>query len=656
MSQTEVDVYQEPACWGSGETVLIPASLERALRGVVLAGVRFVGTKKKLADDLLQVALDLSAFTKLHWVRALKGFSLDSDDSSIVERVVAGVNHAFEKSPDAFDLPVLTKPLDRIDGIMDLPFESRTWEVIDRLNITTPVDLVTLISGTFREIHDRLGDTRAALDVSVTADSWLVQAQGGSWSFATPVTSLKLEELKKFARIRAFRTCGLDPTLSSYSLQLADVLPRNWSTAQAERWTLERCGDELGLTRERVRQMTKMRLLEPAQRRWKRSSAVLALGDEYRARREERGDPELTAAIRLLRSEASALLFAYGYSEKFLRSAASLPVALQNVGYRLHELRRVAYRSSERVGFVPEEILKDRLQNEFPSLDTSMLNDVLATLISIRDLPHGYVYVEGAERSFFTNDVVRLLGLRGRLPFDEVYAAASRFYRVRVPGYVFPPRAVIREFFQRDDRFWIESETVDLVEPTPHHLFGVQLWVEERINEATGGVVHRSTLWDLARRDGISPGTLTVYFGYSLYFKPMGKGCLTHTGSFPGDEMIEIAAAKGSMIRVPTRLLGWKVEGSSVIVDLEVGTETVDNGLFSPPATVRRLIQPTAFRVMTDGVQRGNVGWSGNILYGFSSGLFARGVAPGDHLRMVFDIVAGEVDLTDHPEKLPVDD
>lgn len=656
MSQTEVDVYQEPACWGSGETVLIPASLERALRGVVLAGVRFVGTKKKLADDLLQVALDLSAFTKLHWVRALKGFLLDSDDSSIVERVVAGVNHAFEKSPDAFDLPVLTKPLDRIDGIMDLPFESRTWEVIDRLNITTPVDLVTLISGTFREIHDRLGDTRAALDVSVTADSWLVQAQGGSWSFATPVTSLKLEELKKFARIRAFRTCGLDPTLSSYSLQLADVLPRNWSTAQAERWTLERCGDELGLTRERVRQMTKMRLLEPAQRRWKRSSAVLALGDEYRARREERGDPELTAAIRLLRSEASALLFAYGYSEKFLRSAASLPVALQNVGYRLHELRRVAYRSSERVGFVPEEILKDRLQNEFPSLDTSMLNDVLATLISIRDLPHGYVYVEGAERSFFTNDVVRLLGLRGRLPFDEVYAAASRFYRVRVPGYVFPPRAVIREFFQRDDRFWIESETVDLVEPTPHHLFGVQLWVEERINEATGGVVHRSTLWDLARRDGISPGTLTVYFGYSLYFKPMGKGCLTHTGSFPGDEMIEIAAAKGSMIRVPTRLLGWKVEGSSVIVDLEVGTETVDNGLFSPPATVRRLIQPTAFRVMTDGVQRGNVGWSGNILYGFSSGLFARGVAPGDHLRMVFDIVAGEVDLTDHPEKLPVDD
>lgn len=656
MSQTEVHVYQEPACWGSGETVLIPASLERALRGVVLPGVRFVGTKKKPADELFQVALDLSVFTKVNWVRSLKGFSLESDQASIIERVVTGVNHAFERNPDAFDLPVLTKPLDRVEGVMDLPFESRTWEVIDRLNITTPVDLVTFILGTFREIHDRLGDTRAALDVSVTADSWLLQAQGGSWSFATPVTSLELEELKKFARIRAFRTCGLDPTLSSYSLQLADVLPRNWSTAQAERWTLERCGDELGLTRERVRQMTKMRLFEPAQRRWKRSTAILELSDEYRTRREERGDPELATSIRLLRSEASALLSEYGYSEEFLRSAASLPTALRDVGYRLHELRRVAYWSSERVGFVPEEILKDRLQDEFPSLDTSMLNDVVATLISIRDLPHGYVYVEGAERSFFTNDVVRLLGLRGRLPFEEVYAAASRFYRVRVPGYVFPPRAVIRDFFRRDERFWIEGETVDLVEPTPHHLSGVQLWVEERINEATGGVVHRSTLWDLARRDGISPGTLTVYFGYSLYFKPTGKGCLTHTGSFPGDEMIEIAAAKGSMVRVPPRLLGWKVEGAAVIVDLEVGTETVDNGLFSPPAAVRRLIQPIAFRVMTDGAQRGNVGWSGNILYGFSSGLFARGVAPGDHLRLVFDIVSGEVDLLDHPEELPLDD
>jgi hypothetical protein len=656
VSHTEVDVFQEPACWGSGEIVLIPASLERALRGGVLGGLRVVGTKRKPTGELVQVALDLSVFTKVNWVQTLKGHSFDSDHASIIEGVVAGVSHAFERNPDAFDVSVLTKPLDRIDGIMDLPFESRTWEVIDRLNITTAVDLVTLISGTFREIHDRLGDTRAALDVSVTADSWLVQAQGGSWSFSTPVTSLELEELKKLARIRAFRTCGLDPTLSSYTPELADVLPRNWSIAQAERWTLERCGDELGLSRERIRQMTKMRLFEPARRRWTRSSAILDLSNEYRTKREEQGDPELTASIRLLRSEASALLLAYGYSEEFLRSAPSLLMALRRVGYRLHELRRVAYRSSERVGFVLEETLKNRLQDEFPSLDTSMLNDVLAALISIRDLPHGYVYVEGAARSFFTNDVVRLLGLRGRLPFEEVYAAASRFYRVRVPGYVFPPRAVRREFFQRDDRVWIEGETIDLVEATPHHLSGVQLWVEERISEATGGVVHRSTLWDLARRDGISPGTLTVYFGYSLYFKPMGKGCLTHTGSFPGDEMIEIAAAKGSMIRVPARLLGWKAEGSYVIVDLEVGTETVDSGLFSPPAAVRRLIQPMAFRVMTDGAQRGNVGWSGNILYGFSSGLFARGVAPGDHLRMAFDIVAKEVDLLDHPEELPVDD
>jgi hypothetical protein len=183
VSHTEVDVFQEPACWGSGEIVLIPASLERALRGGVLGGLRVVGTKRKPTGELVQVALDLSVFTKVNWVQTLKGHSFDSDHASIIEGVVAGVSHAFERNPDAFDVSVLTKPLDRIDGIMDLPFESRTWEVIDRLNITTAVDLVTLISGTFREIHDRLGDTRAALDVSVTADSWLVQAQGGSWSF-----------------------------------------------------------------------------------------------------------------------------------------------------------------------------------------------------------------------------------------------------------------------------------------------------------------------------------------------------------------------------------------------------------------------------------------------------------------------------------------
>lgn len=656
MNQTEVDVYNEPACWGSGETVLIPACLERAVRGIAVTGVRFVGTKKKPANELFQIELQLGVFAKLDWVRSLRGFSLVPDDLPIIERVVIELNKVFQTNPDAFDVPVLTKPLDRVDGVTELPLEIRTWEIIDRLKITTPVELVSLVSGTFREICDRLGDMRAALDLSVTADSWLTQTPGGSWSFSVPAISVELDELRKFARIRAFRSCGLDPTLSSYSPQVADVMPRNWSIAQAEKWTLDRCGKVLDLTRERVRQIAKMRLFEPARRRWACSSAVIQLSDEYRARRDERSDPELSSSIRLLRSEANALLVAYGYSDEFLRSASSIPVALKAVGYRLHEIRRAAYVSTERVGFVPEEILRDRLHEEFPSLDGSLLEDVLATLISIRSLPYGYVYVEGAERSFFTNDVVRLLGLRGRLPFEEVYAATSRFFRVRVPGYVFPPRAVIREFFQRDERFWIEGEYVDLVEPTPHHLTGVQLWVEERIKESTGGAVHRSTLWDLARRDGISPGTLTVYFGYSMYFKPTGKGCLTHTGSFPGAEMIEIAVAKGSMIRIPPRLLDWKVEGAEVIVDLEVGTETVDNGLFSPPAAVRRLIQPTTFRVMTDGAQRGNVGWSGNILYGFSSGLFARGVAPGDHLRLVFDIVAGEVDLLDYPVELPLDD
>jgi hypothetical protein len=598
----------------------------------------------------------LHSFANQNWVRSLKGCSWNSDQESLVEIVLAALERTYSLGPDRFDVPILSKPLDHFDGAISLPFERRTWEILESIGISEDLPLYALISSTFREIRERLDDIRAAVDVSVTSESWIQQTSRGSWAFASPIVSSDLEELKKIARIRSFRSCGLDPTLSSYSPLLADVLPRNWSVAQADKWTLEQCGEALNLTRERIRQIVKSRILAPTQRRWVHSSVVLALAEEFRNRRDERGNPMLSSVFSIPRSEAQAVLYSYGFSEYFLRSAESLPGALKGVGYRLHELRRVAYWSSDRVGFVTEELLRESLLEQFPKLDGSLLEDVLATLIKVRNLPLGYLYVEGAERSFFVNDLVRLLGLRGRLPFEEVYLAASRFYRVRVPGYIFPPRVVIRDFLERDDRFWFEDDCVDLVEPAPHQLTGVQLWVESRIRESTGGVVHRSTLWDIARRDGIAPGTLTVYFGYSQYFKPVGRGCLTLTGSFPSEEVIDIAVAKGSMIRVPSRLLNWNVEHGLVQVDLELGTETVDNGLFSPPVAVRRLIQPSNFRVMVDGAQRGNVGWSGNILYGLSTGLSARGSAPGDRLRLQFDVAIRELSFVDLADELAFED
>ena len=656
MSPIEVSAFAEPPCWGSGEVALIPEVLSRIAKDISIPAIRFTGTKKKPASLFTLSEFPLSNFASTNWVRSIKGCTWDSDEGSLVDIVVSALERLFLLDSDKFDVPILLKPLDHFAGASALPFESRTWEILEAAGIFDDAKVFELITGTFREIRVRLGDTRAAVDVSVTSNAWLTQTSRGSWTFASPIVPIELEDLKKNARIRSFRSCGIDPTLSSYSPALADVLPRNWAVAQAKKWTLEQCGLVVNLTRERIRQISSSQLFEPAQRRWVHSPEITSLAVEFDSRRDERGDPEMTAVFPISRSDASALLFAYGFPSKFLKSAASLLGALKNAGYRSHEIRRAAYWSSDRVGFVAEELLRERLAEDFPNLGDTLIEDVLTEFIKVRDLPLGYAYVEGTERSFFVNDTIRLLGLRGRLQFEELYQAVSRFYRVRVPSYVFPPRAVIRDFLDRYDRFWFEDEEVDLVDPTPHLLTGVQLWVENQIREATGNVVHRATLWDLARRDGIKPGTLTVYFGYSLYFKPTGRGCLTLTGSSPSEEVIDIAVAKGSAIRVPPRLLNWKVESGSILIDLELGTETVDNGLFSPPAAVRRLIQPATFRVLVDGIQRGNVGWSGNILYGLSTSLSARGCAPGDHLRLQFDIETRELTFVELTDNLLIED
>lgn len=651
MNRIRSEVFEEPPCWGSGEISLFPQPLQRMLRTTSISLVNNRRTKKRTNKSPEPIVLPLSILAQSNWATFLKGPALDLQGFSVLDAGVAELDRLFEKNPDAFDVPVLTKPIDQVGAIMQLPFEVGTWELLASGGIAQPGEVLALVTATFREIRERLGNMRAALDFSVTADSWLTQSAGRSWSFQLPETAEDLEVLAKLARIRAFRCCGLNPALSSYSARMADVLPRNWSIAQARRWTLDQCAEELGLTRERVRQILTLRLMAPAQRRWPRSQALLGLADDYGSRREERGDPSMNSTQPLLRSDAAALLFAYGFSQEFLRSAESLSSELKTLGYRLHDVRRSAYVASERIGFVGEELLKERLCEEFPLMKASLFDDVMSQLILIRDLPHGYAYVEGADQSWFVNDITRLIGAYGPLPFEEIYAAASRFYKLRVVGLVFPPRAVIREFFERDKRFWLENEIVGLVDPTTHHLAEIQLWVADRIRESVGGVIHRSALWDLARRDGISPGTLTVYFGYSMYFKPIGRGCLTLTGSFPTEETVSIAVAKGLAIRVRQRILSWKVEQAVVYVDLELGSETVDNGLFNPPAELRRLLQPSVFRVMINGVQRGNAAWSGNVLYGLSSGLSAYGCAPGDHVRLVFDVSSKELYLRELMER-----
>jgi hypothetical protein len=650
------DLVQEPPCWGSGEIPLLPAEIKRALRGVQLSGVAFVGTAKKPASSKNEKKLMLADFAEETWVQAVKGFSWDAQQSTMVDLVVRELDETFFNKPHEFEVPVLAKRLDRAGGITSLPFELRTWSILENHNLRSSHELLVLLQGTFREIREQLEDCRATLDFIVTTNSWLEQSSSGTWSFHEPRTDIDLLEAARWARLRVFRCCGLDPTLSSYTSDMADVLPRNWSVTTPKKWTLEMCGKALGLTRERVRQVVNLRQFHAAERRWPRPISIVKLAGEYQLRRQEAGDPELVSFPRILRSESKSLLLAYGYSPEELRSIDSVSSDLKAAEYRPFEIRRAAYRATERVGFATATDVTERLLSEFPRLSETALNDILATVLKIRDLPLGYIYVDGSEGSYFGNDISRLLGLRGRLPFEELYLAAVRFYRVRVPGFILPPRSVIREFFNRDERFWYEDEYVDLSEPKPHRLSGVQLWVEERIRESAGCVVHRSVLWDAARRDGISRGTLNVYFSYSMYHKPTGRGCLTLTGLFPSEDFVDIAVAKASLIRVPARLLKWAVDDGRVIVDLELGTETVDNGIFTPPAALRRLLHPTTFRVTLNGVQKGNLSWSGIMLYGLSSGLSARGSAPGDHLRMCFDSAAGEVELCDPPENLSPDD
>jgi hypothetical protein len=629
---TSQNGFDEPSCWGSGELPLLPGCIAGCK--AFLPGVTTKANWKIALSDV--AAAD--------WSSVIGNFELADRSTTLLDAVVAAVDALFAESPNRIDIPILAVPLDRLDNADRIPLEIRSWRIISERLATNEV--AHLLTGTFRDLIERLGDARAALDLAVTGAAWIGSDADGVNRFVAPRAPRTISEAQRLARMRGFRTRGMNPSSACYAPEYADVMGRRFGIAVHSEWTLARCAQQLGLTRERVRQLGQKSLWDHSPRHWGRPPVLEDMRSQLMISELNEVSMQSTGEV-IPRSDAAALLVSFGYPVGEFDGPRTLETDLAQIGIKLSAVQQMVSQKSQHLGFISMGELKHHLADEYPKLVGETLKGVMTRLLVMTDLPYGYVqYVDGPRGSRFNNWLKRLISVLGQQTFEEAYAATERFCRMRIPRFVFPPRSVIAAYLERSEIFRYVDGTVSLESPSRHTLDGVEKWMYDTIMSCTGHVIHRTELGDRARQAGTKNGTLSVYTSYSLYFKPTGRGCVTVTGFAPSDAAVSLAGKRAAAIRVPTQRELFEVRDGVVRLKLQVGNVLLDTGNLATDAELRQLLEGQRFKALTStGHQFGHISLSNSVMIGFVTILQYLQIQPGDIVELRFDLKVGTVEI-----------
>lgn len=639
-SNCDLSLIGEPPCWGSGELPLFPQSWERALSNFDIFTHSSQLGRVELKGKSLVAARDLCGS---NWVREIRKLKSIESNLPLGDLVVALVSEAIMQFPDDLDLPITSVNSVGISGGNALPFRIRTCDALTAAGLYSDEGIGEVLAGTYLELHQKVNDLAVVLDFAVTANAWLHSENGDRPFFETPTCEDSLVGTFRAMRFRLVRSVGYSPEANWYTSNFADVLGKRFGLDWQGKWTLDECGQDLNLTRERLRQIEKESLLTFSPRSWGKSEVMNKLCGELQTQNGHEISFTDNDGRHLIvdRSAAGNLLQMSGYDESKYQNISTSQVQHAEFGRSINDIRREAYQFSGKIGFVIEENLRTHFLNVYKDWDDSKFEAVKPLIAEKLNLPFGFMYVESRNKSFFLSWTQNILSLQGDLHFDEFYEASARYCVFRLPGVVHPPRSVVREWLKVDSRFTLnDQDYVSIIEPIAVKLGEIQQWLRDQILSATGAVIHRAELMDKAREFGVNSVSIGLYCSYERYFKPVDTYCVTLTGMYPGQEFIDLAYMRANALSVETTIDHSEISRDQVIVLLTAGSNICNQGFWSLNKTLANSLGGKNFELRADGEVVGRSGFFGTTTTSWTSALAALGVVPGDKLKISFDTIS----------------
>lgn len=633
----DLSLIGESPCWGSGELPLFPQSWARALSKFDIFAHSSQLGRVELKGKSLVNAKDLCGS---NWVEKIRKLESIESNLPLGDLVVSLVSEAVFQFADDLDVPITSVNFVGISGGTWLPFQIGTCEALSAVGLYSDEGVRELLAGTYLELLQKLNDLAVVLDFAITANAWLQTENRCMPFFETPKLEESLVGTFRTMRFRSVRNAGYSPDTNWYTSNFADVLGKRFGFDWQGKWTLDECGQDLNLTRERLRQIEKEALVTFLPREWGKSEVMNKLCSELQKQNSD--DIFFTdhdgRHLIVDRSAAANLLQMSGYDESEYQNISTSEVQNAEFGRSIKDIRREAYQFSGKIGFVIEENLKTHLLDVYKDWDDSKFEAVKPLIAEKLNLPFGFMYVESRNKSFFLSWTQNILSLQGDLRFDEYYEASARYCVYRLPGVVHPPRSVIREWLKADSRFTLnDQDIVGIVEAIEVKIGEIQQWLRDQILSATGAVIHRAELMDKARVSGINSTSIGIYCSYERYFKPVDSYCVTLTGMYPSQEFIDLAYMRANVLIVETIIDHFEISKDHVIVLLTAGSNMCNQGFWSLNKPLANAIGAKNFELRADDHVVGRSSFFGTTTTSWTSALAALGIVPGDKLKISFD-------------------
>lgn len=440
--------------------------------------------------------------------------------------------------------------------------------------------------------------------------------------------------------------------------------------------TLQECGDTIGVTRERFRQLE-----TEAIRRLPKHPVFLPKIDAALALLEKAAPIQVDKAAKLLKQQ--------GITDT-LFSPASLIKTASLLGHMstltIHDVRgvrvvgttssvgtlgsviRVARKLAGQAGVASifqvsdsfarttnppadfdigsQEITGDEIRRLLGEVDEcEFLNE---DWFWFSDIPEG--------RNRLSNTTKRILSVASPQSIMSIREGVRRVFRFRsssnrrLGSLSIPPLAVMEQFYRRHPEFKLESDTVGIVKPLDYHEWlgkAEQIFVEVFRTSPTG-VLDRKSLVDACIARGLNENTLMTYTTYSPMLEHVGIDIWKLRGIHVDPAAIEALREQNQLRPREERLLefGWNSEGRLWVAWKipQVGPGLV----LAVPGAVRRYLANRKFMAIAKNTDRdcGQVSINDQgSSYGYGIFLRYHGADSGDILLAEFDLINNVADL-----------
>jgi hypothetical protein len=417
--------------------------------------------------------------------------------------------------------------------------------------------------------------------------------------------------------------------------------------------TFVAAGDAIGVTRERVRQLTDQFLKAVRDRRpWtpvlEKALKIVAAGTPAIAKDAE----ELLRAKRLVEEgfSISSLLNAaqvFGVDAGFEYDREFGVVYGSGTSLSPPEVASEARRLTTHWGAVTVDTLLTELgDDDVGGVDASVLRLLLESIPNCQwlDDDREWFWIKGMVRNRLLNQVEKIMSIAGSIEIGELREGVGRFHRME--GFR-PPREVLARLCEQSDLYRREG---DLIVEGP----GLPPWeevlgssVEGRIAEVLfgyGPIMRRDDLERIVVDErGVNRNSFYVYLSYSPIIARYAPGVYGLRGA-------RVTAGEVNALippRVRTQRLvdhGWTGDGR-VWIGYKMSAAAVQAGVLSVPSALQDFVGGSYLLSSEDERPIGTLVVKRSQMWGISPFFRRWGVEEGDHVVVTIDINNGRATI-----------